>query len=149
VRFLRNVQVHGLLHAAFIGQQPSLFGPCLLRPNGRPSQQLLSSCFHLRCTVNIALVAVAVAPWIVIKHTKVIIILNLCFWLRSMRNLLLMTTQRICRIFVMCTVSPAYPTCHGKEAVKRVTVCLSVLSDYEAWHCAFVPVLLDARKLRQ
>jgi len=25
-------------------QQPPLFGPCLLRPNGRPSQQLLSSC---------------------------------------------------------------------------------------------------------
>jgi len=26
-------------------QQPPLFGPCLLWPNGRPSQQLLSSCF--------------------------------------------------------------------------------------------------------
>jgi len=27
-------------------QHPSpLFGPCLLWPNGRPSQQLLSSCF--------------------------------------------------------------------------------------------------------
>ena len=25
-------------------QQPQLFGPCLLWPNGRPSQQLLSSC---------------------------------------------------------------------------------------------------------
>jgi len=25
-------------------QQPPLFGPCLLWPNGRPSQQLLSSC---------------------------------------------------------------------------------------------------------
>ena len=25
-------------------QQPSLFGRCLLWPNGRPSQQLLSSC---------------------------------------------------------------------------------------------------------
>ena len=67
------------LHAAFIGQQPPLFGPCLLRPNGRPFQQLLSSCFHLRCSINIALVAVAVAQWIVIKNTKVIIILNLCF----------------------------------------------------------------------
>jgi len=26
-------------------QQPPLFGPCLLWPNGGPSQQLLSSCF--------------------------------------------------------------------------------------------------------
>jgi len=25
-------------------QQPPLFGPCLLWPNGRPSQQLLNSC---------------------------------------------------------------------------------------------------------
>ena len=25
-------------------QQPPLFGPCLLRPNGRPSQLLLSTC---------------------------------------------------------------------------------------------------------
>jgi len=25
-------------------QQPPLFGPCLLWPNGGPSQQLLSSC---------------------------------------------------------------------------------------------------------
>ena len=34
-----------------MGTQPSqqplpTFGPCLLWPNGRPSQQLLSSCFH-------------------------------------------------------------------------------------------------------
>ena len=28
-------------------QQPSLFGRCLLWPNGHPSQQLLSSCFKL------------------------------------------------------------------------------------------------------
>jgi len=28
-------------------QQPPLFGPRLLWPNGRPSQQLLSSCMHL------------------------------------------------------------------------------------------------------
>ena len=26
---------------------PPLFGPCLLRPNGRPSEQLLSSCSQL------------------------------------------------------------------------------------------------------
>jgi len=26
-------------------QQPALFSPCLLWPNGRPSQQLLSSCY--------------------------------------------------------------------------------------------------------
>jgi len=28
-------------------QQPPFFGPCLLWPNDRPSQQLLSSCIHL------------------------------------------------------------------------------------------------------
>jgi len=28
-----------------VAQQPPLFGPCLLWPNGRPSQQLLSSCY--------------------------------------------------------------------------------------------------------
>jgi len=28
-------------------QIPPLFGPCLLWPNGRPSQQLLSSCFTI------------------------------------------------------------------------------------------------------
>jgi len=27
-------------------QQPPLFFPCLLWPNGRPSQQLLSSCYE-------------------------------------------------------------------------------------------------------
>jgi len=27
-----------------VAQQPPIFGPCLLWPNGRPSQQLLSSC---------------------------------------------------------------------------------------------------------
>jgi len=27
-------------------QQPPLFGPCLLWPNGRPSHLLLSSCLH-------------------------------------------------------------------------------------------------------
>jgi len=26
------------------GAQPPIFGPCLLRPNGRPSQLLLSTC---------------------------------------------------------------------------------------------------------
>jgi len=31
-------------------QQPlPTFGPCLLWPNGRPSQQLLSSCFVTHC----------------------------------------------------------------------------------------------------
>jgi len=29
-------------------QQTPLFGPCLLWPNGRPSQLLLSSCFSSR-----------------------------------------------------------------------------------------------------
>jgi len=29
-------------------QQPPLFGPCLLWPSGRPSQQLVSSCFPSR-----------------------------------------------------------------------------------------------------
>ena len=30
------------------GTQPPLFGPCLLRPNGRPSQQLLNSCSSMK-----------------------------------------------------------------------------------------------------
>ena len=30
------------------GAQPPIFGPCLLWPNGRPSQLLLSSCFTLK-----------------------------------------------------------------------------------------------------
>jgi len=35
-------------------QQPPLFGPCLSWPNGRPSQQLLSTCsyLHLFCVVR-------------------------------------------------------------------------------------------------
>jgi len=35
-------------HCVKWGPSPSLlFGPCLLWPNGRPSQQLLSSCYHM------------------------------------------------------------------------------------------------------
>jgi len=30
------------------GTVPPIFGPCLLRPNGRPSQQLLSTCIATR-----------------------------------------------------------------------------------------------------
>jgi len=33
-------------------QQPlPTFGPCLLWPNGRPSQQLLNSCYRLQATI--------------------------------------------------------------------------------------------------
>ena len=38
-------------------QPPPLFGPCLLWPNGRPSQLLLSSC-EVRCAVAAAAAAV-------------------------------------------------------------------------------------------
>ena len=33
------------------GSQPPIFGPCLLWPNGRPSQPLLSTCWH-RCSLT-------------------------------------------------------------------------------------------------
>jgi len=33
-------------------QQPPLFGPCLLWPNGRPPQQLLSSCYNVSCMIS-------------------------------------------------------------------------------------------------
>jgi len=45
---------HTVLDGDPVGTQPPqqpipTFGPCLLWPNGRPSQQLLSSCFtHLK-----------------------------------------------------------------------------------------------------
>jgi len=43
---------HIVLDGDPVGTQPPqqplpLFGPCLLWPNGRPSQQLLSSCFNV------------------------------------------------------------------------------------------------------
>jgi len=34
------------------GAQPTIFVPCLLCPNGRPSQLLLSTCFLLWCLYN-------------------------------------------------------------------------------------------------
>jgi len=40
---------HGKGHA----QQPPLFGPCLLWPNGPPSQQLMSSCWKFSQTRKI------------------------------------------------------------------------------------------------
>ena len=33
-------------------QQPQLFSPCLLWPNGCPSQQLLSTCQVIICSIN-------------------------------------------------------------------------------------------------
>jgi len=36
------------------GAQPAIFGPCLLWPNGRPSQLLLSSCFTLKTYRGVA-----------------------------------------------------------------------------------------------
>jgi len=38
---------HVVLDGDPVGTQPlPTFGPCLLWPNGRPSQQLLSSCYY-------------------------------------------------------------------------------------------------------
>jgi len=35
------------------GHSTLIFGPCLLWPNGRPSQLLLSTCSHLNCFVSL------------------------------------------------------------------------------------------------
>ena len=40
------------------GTQPSIFGPCLLWPNGRPSQLLLSTCYILIVYKHIIIVIV-------------------------------------------------------------------------------------------
>jgi len=34
------------------GAQPPIFGPCLLWPNGRPSQLLMSSCYRMHLTAK-------------------------------------------------------------------------------------------------
>jgi len=49
--------VHSVLDGDPVGTQPPqqplpTFGPCLLWPNGRPSQQLLSSCYVLKWSVR-------------------------------------------------------------------------------------------------
>jgi len=56
-----------------------LFGPCILWPNGRPSQQLLSSCYSLRHRHNCCRKDVAVSATAPIKLTRQ----NraACFWI--------------------------------------------------------------------
>ena len=43
-------------------EQPLVFGPCLLWPNGRPSQLLLNSCFAFLCS------SVGLRPYCNIQH---------------------------------------------------------------------------------
>jgi len=46
-----HIVLDGIPAPAKGAQQPPLFSPCLLWPNGRPSQQLLSSCCTAHCRV--------------------------------------------------------------------------------------------------
>jgi len=43
-----HIVLHGTQVLPLKGTQPPIFGPCLLWPNGRPSQLLLSTCQLLR-----------------------------------------------------------------------------------------------------